>query len=266
MSALTPNRLIESVQQKKCCLGMYIETPSSQIVELACLAGVDFVRLDLCHGAWDLEQAEKCIITAERYGVVPMVRMSMDEQRIPQIIELGAQGVIIPDISTRERAQKAADLVKFAPLGDRGLFSASRQGQYGKVPAAEYIRWNNDNVLLAVQIESREAIENIDEILSVDGIDMVLSGRGDLSNSLGVPGEKTHPAVLEAEQRIFSKALERGKIISPQLDGFSKNLAQELKEWNSIGAYVVSLGVETAIIRRSFSDMLSRARQENATA
>ena len=263
MSMLKPNLLLQAVEQKRGCLGMYIETPASQIVELACLAGMDFVRLDLCHGPWDLDQVEKCILTAERYNVVPMVRINLDEQRLPQVIELGAQGVVVPDISTKERARAAVALTKFAPLGDRGLFSASRQSLYGQVPAAEYTHWSNENVLLAIQVESREALENIDAILSVEGIDMVLSGRGDLSNSLGVPGQKTHPLVLEAEQKIFSKALAKGKIVSPQLDGLSPHISEELRQWNEKGAYVVSLGVDVALFRRTLSEMVSRAKKQS---
>ncbi len=113
-------------------------------------------------------------------------------------------GVIIPGVSDAS-APGGQDAVKFAPVGKRGLFSAARKSGFGTVSSSEFTRWTNEEVLLGIQIETLEAIENLDEILAVKGIDIVQSGRGDLSNALGVPGEKTHPRVLEAEEKIFGK-------------------------------------------------------------
>jgi 4-hydroxy-2-oxoheptanedioate aldolase len=173
---------------------------------------------------------------------------------------MGVMGIIIPDVATAERARAAVAAAKFAPVGDRGLFSASRQSGYGIVGGAEYTRWTNRQVVLGIQIESREAIDKIDEILAVDGIDLVLSGRGDLSNALGVTGQKNHPSVLQAEEKIFSKAVARGLAISPQLDSFSPDISDEIRSWNEKGAYIISLGVDAALIRRAFADAVVRAR------
>lgn len=256
------NRVLSSIQHRQTALGIYVETPSSSVVELAAAAGMDFVRIDWCHNSMDLSLLEKCILAAERWNITPMARIPFDHPDMARVLELGIMGVIIPDMDSAEKARAAVQAVKFAPLGDRGLFSAARQSGYGSVSGADYIRWTNENVLIGVQIESREGIRHLDEILQVEGIDMVLSGRGDLSNSLGVPGQKTHPDVLAAEDEIFSKAAALGKCISPQLDAGSPALGSEVAQWNQRGAYAISLGVDAALIKKAFSDLVVRAKKE----
>lgn len=254
------NKVLTAIRNRETALGIYVETPASSVVELAAAAGMEFVRIDWCHSPMDLSTLEKCMLAAELRGITPMVRIQHDHPDLGRILEMGAMGVIIPDMDSPEKARAAVNAVKFAPMGDRGLFSAARQSGYGAVGAGEYVRWCNENVLLGVQIESREGIERLDEILDVEGIDLVPSGRGDLSNSLGVPGQKNHPMVLEAEREIFSKAVARGKCISPQLDSGAADLAQQVADWNSRGAYAISLGLDSALIKKAFADAVKRAR------
>ena len=254
------NRVLSAIRRKETALGIYIETPSSTMVELAAAGGFDFVRIDWCHNSMDLPALEKCILAAERWGITPMVRIQYNHPDLARILEMGIMGVIIPDMDSADKARAAVQAVKFDPLGDRGLFSASRQSGYGAASSADYVRWTNENVLIGVQIESVEGIARLDEILRVDGIDLVLSGRGDLSNSLGLPGQKNHPDVLAAEEKIFARAAARGKCISPQLEAGNPALQSEITKWNQRGAYAISLGVDTALIKSAFSGIVLRAK------
>jgi len=255
---LKKNPLKQAIREKKAAFGIYVEEASPTIVELAALAGLDFVRLDWCHGPFSPATLMNQVTAAESRGITPLVRLECNEQNVGQVLELGAMGVIIPGVSSASEARRAVDAAKFVPVGKRGLFSAARKAGFGTVSGAEFTRWTNEEVLLGIQIETLEAIENLDEILAVKGIDIVQSGRGDLSNALGVPGQKTHPRVLEAEERIFGKALSMGLAISPQLDPYAPGFEEEAAGWVEKGAYLISLGIDQAIIKKAFQSIVKK--------
>jgi 4-hydroxy-2-oxoheptanedioate aldolase len=256
---LRKNPLKTAISEKKAVFGIYIEEPSSTIVELAGVSGFHFVRLDWCHAPLDLQALAHQILAAEYRNVTPVVRLECDEQKIGQVLEMGAMGIVVPDVSNAAEAKRVVDAARFSPQGRRGLFSASRKASFGSVEAGAFTKWSNEEILVGIQIESLEAMENIEEILSVEGIDIVLSGRGDLSNALGVPGEKTHPLVLDAEKKIFGNALAKGLAVSPQLDPYAADFQDDLKKWIERGAYVISLGIDHAIIRKAFEGIVKKA-------
>jgi len=254
------NKIRTAINNGTAAIGIYVETGSVAIVELAAIAGMDFIRFDLAHNAMGIDQMEKCILACERTGITPLIRIAHDHPDLERFIEMGVMGVILPDMDSAEKAQKAVNRIRFAPIGDRGLFSATRQTGYGSIPSSEYIRWSNENIIIGIQIESKEAVANLDEILQVPGIDLVHSGRGDLSNSYGVAGEKNHPIVIEAEKEIFRKARAVGLHVSPQINFDNNSLAEEIEELIQNGARAISLGIDTAIIRKAFTSIVGKAK------
>ena len=174
---------------------------------MAAAAGYDFARIDCEHYLFNPETLLSMISLANLVSLPVYVRVSTFSE-ITKVLEAGADGVIVPHISTREAAVMAVKMVKFSPLGERGMYNGYRCTRYGQIEAQNYIKEANGNVLLTVQIEDKEGLSNIDEILSVPGIDMVSSGKADLSQSLGYPGQSNHPDVLKAEEDIIRKALE----------------------------------------------------------
>lgn len=254
---LKKNPIKQAIQEGRTVCGMYVATPSPAVIELAGLAGLDFVRIDWAHAAFDLNLIENMVRAAECQGVVPFVRLEMNQQNINSLLEMGVMGVIIPDVSDVKSAQNAVQAAKFSPIGDRGMFSMPRKTGYGQVDSAAFKKWTNEEVFVCIQIESLEAIENLASILEVPGIDMVLSGRSDLSNALGVPGQKNHPLVLEAEEKIFRMAKEKGIAISPQIDPTAEQLSEDIRKWNEKGAYVISLGLDLNIFKKSLENIVS---------
>jgi 2-keto-3-deoxy-L-rhamnonate aldolase RhmA len=126
---------------------------------------------------------------------------------------------------------------------------------------ADYRKFSNEEVMLGVQIETKEAAENIDAILDVEGIDMVGSGRGDLANSLGLTGQKMHPSVLALEAKIFESARKRGKVVSVNLqDPTAKDFAEDVATWKK-KAGVITLGHDINIIRKNFEKVITIARE-----
>ncbi|MFJ5769911.1 HpcH/HpaI aldolase/citrate lyase family protein [Psychrobacillus sp. NPDC093180] len=257
---LKRNSVKEALIKDITSFGIYIATPSTTIVELAGLAGFDWIRLDWAHAPLDLILIENLIRAAECQELTPFIRLDLNEQKISSVLEMGIMGVIVPDIENAESAKKVVDAVKFSPIGKRGMFSAPRKSGYGLVGGREFKEWSNKEVMVGIQIESLEGIRNIEEILNVPGIDVILSGRGDLSNALGVAGQKNHPLVLEAEEKIFRLAKTKGIAISPQLDPTNPNFSQDVLEWKEKGARVISFGHDLTIIRKSFEKVVSEVK------
>ena len=182
---LKKNPVKQAIRDGKTVFGIYIAVPSPVMVELAGYAGFDFVRIDICHSAVDLPAIADMIRAAEASGVTPMVRVDYDPHLIAKVLEAGAMGLLVPDVSTVEMARSVVDAVHFAPLGDRGTFAASRITRYGAISSGEYAKWSNEEILLGVQIESKEAADNLEKTLGVDGIDMIGSGTGRSGERLG---------------------------------------------------------------------------------
>ncbi|MEI7673670.1 MAG: aldolase/citrate lyase family protein, partial [Deltaproteobacteria bacterium] len=201
---LKKNPVKEALRNGKTVFGVYIAVPSPMMVELAGYAGFDFIRIDISHNAYDLPTIVNMIRAAEAVGITPMARVDNDPYLIANVLEAGMMGLIVPDVATYEKALSVVKAVHFAPLGDRGTYSAARVMGYGAIGGGEYCKWSNEELLLGVQIESKEAADNLEKTLEVEGIDVVGSGRGDLSNSLGLTGQKNHPSVLALEDKIFA--------------------------------------------------------------
>jgi 4-hydroxy-2-oxoheptanedioate aldolase len=257
---LKKNPVKQAIRDGRTVFGLYIAVPSPVMVELAGYAGFDFVRIDICHSAVDLPTVAEMIRAAEASGVTPTVRVDYDPHLIAKVLEAGAMGLFIPDVSTVEMAKSVVNAVHFAPLGDRGTFAASRITRYGAISSGEYAKWSNEEILLGVQIESKEAADNLEMTLGVDGIDMIGSGRGDLANALGLTGQKNHPSVLALEEKIFDTAKKRGKSVSVNLDPTADNFADTVTLWKK-KAQVITLGHDLTLLRKHFGDAINTARQ-----
>ncbi len=254
------NPMKQAIQNGQTALGIYLSIPSPMMVEFAGYAGFDFVRIDVSHGAYDLPTIINMIRAAEASGVTPTFRVGNDPHLIVNILEAGAMGLFIPDVFTYEKARAVVDAVRFAPAGERGTFSAARVSRYGEVGGADYSKWSNEEILLGVQIERKEAADHLEEILGLEGIDLIGSGRGDLANALGLPGQKNHPAVLELEERIFTAARKRGKFVSVNLDPTARDFAETVALWKR-KAQVITLGHDITLLRNSFMKALHTARE-----
>jgi 4-hydroxy-2-oxoheptanedioate aldolase len=257
---LKKNPVKQALRDGRTVFGIYIGVPAPAMVELAGYAGFDFVRIDISHNAYDITTIVHMIRAAEAAGVTPMVRVDNDPHLITNVLEAGAMGLIVPDVSTAEKARSVVNAVHFAPLGDRGTYAATRIARYGAVSGGDYCKWSNEEILLGIQIESKEAADNLETTLSVDGIDMIGSGRGDLSNALGLTGQKNHPSVLALEEKIFATAKSRGKYTSVNLDPTAPNFAETVASWKK-RAQVITLGHDITLIRKNFADVIKTARE-----
>ena len=202
--------LLESVRNGRLCYGLYLTMFDPVIVQMASRAGYDFLRIDYEHMLFDHGVLVNMIRTARLLGMAVQVRVP-DLTFASSMLDLGVCGLMVSHVANADEARRAVKAVKYAPLGERGLSGCARVLNYGEVSLSEYHSHANDEVHLIVQIEDRAGLENIDEILDVPGVDMVATGKNDLSQALGVPGQNSHPDVIAAEDLVIRKAREHGK-------------------------------------------------------
>lgn len=169
---------------------------SGGLIELVGHLGFDVVFIDCEHGPAGWEEVEDMVRAAELVNATPIVRVQAnDHSTITRALDRGAGGVQIPHINTREQAEAAVRHAKYAPLGHRGW--AGGRAAFGEKPA-EYARRANEETMVVAMLEEVEALRNLDEILKVDNIDAFFIAPGDLSQSMGYPGQMEHPEVQAA--------------------------------------------------------------------
>ena len=208
------NALKQKLQDGHAVFGVMITFPSPQVVEMLGYLGFDWVLIDNEHGSITVENSEDLIRAADITGVAPIVRpVSNKPEIIAPFLDRGAWGVQIPHVNTAEEARAAVDAVKYHPLGHRGIFSGSRPAGYGlSGSTADYVEDANRNTLVCLMLEEVEAIENLEEMVAVEGVDVFFIGSGDLSQSMGFPGQQTHPEVQALMERGVTVIREAGRV------------------------------------------------------
>ena len=201
------NRMKEKLRAGDPVFGVSVMIPSPQIVEMVAAAGFDWVLLDCEHGTLTLESVELMAMAAEASGITAIARpATKSPEHILQVLDRGVMGVQVPHVNTAEDAREVIAAVKYHPAGRRGLAAGTRAAVYdSQGELSDYVKAANDATLIAIQLEDRPAIENIDELLAVDGIDVYFIGPSDLSQSMGHPGNPKAPVVAQAIEQSFRK-------------------------------------------------------------
>jgi 2-keto-3-deoxy-L-rhamnonate aldolase RhmA len=201
------NRMKEKLKAGEPVFGVSVMIPSPQIVEMVAAAGFDWVLLDCEHGTLTLESVELMAMAAEASGITAIARpVTRSAEHILQVLDRGVMGVQVPHVNTAAEARDVLAAVKYHPAGKRGLAAGTRAAVYDSHGTlADYVKAANEATLIAIQLEDREAIENIDELLKVDDIDVFFIGPSDLSQSMGYPGNPKAPPVAEAIESSFRK-------------------------------------------------------------
>ncbi len=218
------------LKKQKLTIGSWITLAHTAIAEIMAKAGFDWLVVDLEHSVITVREAEELIRVIDLCGVVPLVRLSAnDSVQIKRVMDAGAHGVIVPMVNSVAEAEKAVSAVRYPPKGFRGVGLARAQG-YG-TSFSEYLDWVNKESVVIVQVEHIKAVNNLEEILSVDGVDGFIVGPYDLSGSLGVPGQFDHPSMKEAMERIISVGAASGKapgihVVEPNVEEFRKRIDQ----------------------------------------
>lgn len=192
-------------------VGSWITLGHPAIAEVMCNAGFDWLAVDLEHSVISMAEAGELIRTIDAGGCRPLVRLtSNDANQIKRVMDAGANGVIVPMVNSAAEAERAVASVYYPPRGRRGVGLARAQ-KYGPGFAA-YHEWLAAEGVVIVQIEHIQAVENLEAILAVDGVDAFLVGPYDLSASMGVPGQFDDPDFLAAMKQIRQTARTAGAV------------------------------------------------------
>ena len=208
------NRMKAKLKAGEPVFGVSVMIPSPQIVEMLGAFGFDWVLLDCEHGTLTLESVELMAMAAEASGMTAIARPpTKSADHILQVLDRGVMGVQVPHVNTAADAREVVQAVKYHPLGRRGLAAGTRAAVYdAHGTMADYVREANEATLIAIQLEERAAIDNLESLLQVPDIDVFFIGPSDLSQSMGHPGNPKAPPVAEAINRSFERIVAAGRI------------------------------------------------------
>ena len=209
-SMASPTPLKHRLASNAVTIGSWITLANPAIAEIMARAGFDWLTIDLEHSVITIREAEELIRVATLCGVPALVRLTSNgSDQIKRVMDAGAHGVIVPMVNSQADAQRAVDAVYYPPRGRRGAGLARAQG-YG-TSFADYRAWLEREAVVVVMVEHVTAVDNLENILGVHGVDGFIIGPYDLSASLGRPGDFDNPAFTEALGRIRETARRLGK-------------------------------------------------------
>jgi 4-hydroxy-2-oxoheptanedioate aldolase len=248
------DRLVEhSGAGGRSLVGLWVCSGSPLVAEIFAGSGVDWLLIDMEHSANSLQSVMTQLQAVGGYPVTPVVRVPFgDDVALKQVLDIGAQNVLVPMVSTADQARELVAAVRYPPSGRRGVGSSlSRSARWNRVDG--YLSHADEHVSLFVQVESAEAVANAAQIAAVDGIDGVFVGPADLAASLGVLGQQTHPDVLAAVQTTFDAVRTTGKPVG--VNAFDLDAAARYIE---NGAAFVAVAADVSMLARGSEALASR--------
>ncbi len=240
---------------------MVQEVTNPSIAQVMKQVGFDFFMIDMEHGLFGLEAAAQILRVGRILDMCPLVRVRSPEYHlIAAPLDHGAMGIMLPRVETRAHVENLVNAMKYPPVGRRGCSSDAPHSEYDFGPLSEFIDVNNQDTLVIAQIERKEAIDRLDDLLSVPGVDVALVGSEDLSVSLGVPGETQHRRVLEAIDEVVAAAARHGVVSAIHLGD-----PEALGSWAAKGMRMLMYGSDLQFLMESSSTGLSRLRASLAS-
>jgi 2-keto-3-deoxy-L-rhamnonate aldolase RhmA len=233
-------------------VGTFLKTPTSHATEILGEVGFDFVVIDQEHAPFDRTTTDIALMAARGGGIPALVRVPGPDA-VLSVLDCGATGMLVPHVASAEYAREVAALCRYR--GKRGFATSTRAGRYTATPMWKHIRESDDTVTLVAQIEDREALEEIDAIAAVDGIDSLFIGRGDLTAAFGDDSAEP-PEVRQAVERIAAAARKAGKPISVYVG--NRTEAAWLK---SLGASAFILSSDQGFLRQAAIKGLGEIRE-----
>jgi len=241
----TPNRLKRDLRAGKSAVGtMLVEIRQPAVMQFLANAGFDFVLIDNEHGPFTIETIADLSRAARSAGITPIVRIpDLTYAAITQPLDAGAQGIMAPRIINSAEVLSVLQMMKYPPVGRRGSVMARGHTNFQSGPVGEAMQAMNDETLLIVQVETREALDRIEEILAVPGVDVALVGPNDLSIALGKPGNLDDPSFIQAIERTIAACRTRGVVPAIHV-----NDIERAASWARKGMRLVSISSEAGLM------------------
>ncbi len=257
LSAETPfqNPVKQALKQGRPVIGATITAASPDIAATLASSGFDFLWIEMEHSPLTLETVRSMILATRGMRAMPFTRVPVNEPWMAKrVLDAGSMGVVFPFSSTRELAEQAVKSCRYPPLGIRG-FGPSLAAPRWDFVGQSYPEFANENVMVIPIIEQKQAVDNIDAIASVPGIDVLFIGASDLSFSLGVGGQRQHPLVLEA----IAKVLAAGKKYNIPV-GYPSGNPEEIKQLTAQGFLFFQATTDLGLMKSAATDLLNAVR------
>jgi 4-hydroxy-2-oxoheptanedioate aldolase len=245
--------LKEKIHSGEVVHGCWINLASTISAEIVGQAGFDWLLLDLEHGAGDVAILYQQLQALSGSSSASLVRIDqLSRPKAQRILDAGAGGIMFPQIQSAEEAREAFEMMYYPPRGTRGMAKMTRATAFGKF-ADEYINNLDQNLVGVIQIETLKALQNIESIAATDGIDILFVGPTDLTLSLGILGQLSHPLYQEAIQTIARAAKKYGKAVGV--------LLQDINEYDMyyrLGFRFLACGADSVFVRKGAEEMVRR--------
>ncbi|ATY90203.1 putative 2,4-dihydroxyhept-2-ene-1,7-dioic acid aldolase [Pectobacterium atrosepticum SCRI1043] len=230
-------------------MGIWSIVSSPTVVEILSSSGIDFLILDMEHGIYGVEALEACIRATEAAGASPIVRVpGMNASAVQWALDLGSHGIIVPQVLGEQQARMAVEMTKFSPSGTRGYNPFTRAGGYANASSNQNGKLANTFGLTSIIVENALSLKEINEICSIEDLDMIYVGVYDLSISLGYNGNTLHPELVKIVDETVKTIRNSGKAAGVMVRNES-----EITSALNLGANVLVYGVDTSLIRQAMS-------------
>jgi 4-hydroxy-2-oxoheptanedioate aldolase len=252
---LPRNAFKHALKDGKAQIGLWSSLSSNYSVEVIAGAGFDWILLDLEHSPNDLESLLAQLQAAAPYPTHPVVRVPWNDMvAMKRILDVGAQSLLIPYVSSAEEARAAVAHTRYPPKGVRGVAGTTRATRFGRIK--DYARRAHEEICVLVQVETQAALDSIEPICAVDGVDGVFIGPADLHASMGYTGEianpKVKPVIDDAIRRI-RKAGKAPGILTPS--------EEDARRWLDCGALFVAVGADVGILARGAEALAAKFKK-----
>lgn len=251
MAGLRGNLLKEKMKGGEKAIGGWIMSTDPGMARIFTQIGYDFILIDLEHTAINQETLQTILLMFEGTTTCPVVRVPWHDMVWTKLaLDLGAEGIVFPNVRTVEEARYVVGLTKYPPQGVRGFFP--RVASNFTTGMAEYMDGINDRISVWIQIEDIQAVDHLDDIFSVPGIDGVFVGPADLSLSMGMLFQSDHPDFVDALQKILAAGQRHNIPIGYPVDDTAEKALGRLRQ----GFQFVTTGMDTLMVQRAARDML----------
>ena len=250
------NHLREVLQSGRTAIGTHITLADSTVTEIMGSVGFDYLWIDTEHTSFDLEDLRNHLIAAKAVGATPIVRVpEVSQVRAKPVLEMGPAGIVFPQVNSYEQAVEAVKACRYPPVGNRGWGPRRAMGFGVNMSAQEYIA-QADDVLTILQFENIAAYEDLDRILTIEGLDVIMLGPCDLAASMGHIGDWYHPEVEGVVEELFARAHRAGKKIGVS---FGLGTREEMRRYQRLGVDMISFAADVDFVvqgcKALFTDM-----------
>jgi 2-keto-3-deoxy-L-rhamnonate aldolase RhmA len=257
-SIIAPTRIKHALRNGQSVIGtMVAEIRQPAIIQLLANAGFDFVIIDNEHGPFNIETIADLSRTARYLGVTPIVRVpELAYPYLAQSLDVGAQAIMLPRVTDVEQVKQAVQIVKYPPVGQRGCALSRAHTNFKGGPVNEVMDAANAESMVVIQIETQSALEQIEAIVSVPGVDVAFIGPNDLSIALGVAGQTTSPVLVAAIEKVMD-ACQRHNVTA----AIQMNDLKLAAFWAQRGIRMLSFSAEVGLITSAGLNATSTIRQ-----